>query len=119
MQMKELTRMTGTLTNVQSAQLKMWPRIILGANNAEIEFDPENNSVAVDMSDLDYKSMLEGVTEDPVTIYSRRMAKFDTAVKWLLGDDYAVTVRLKGHAIGQFPAKSLPIRAHMPKDEKK
>jgi hypothetical protein len=110
--LNDLTRMTGSLTNVQIQQLKMWPKVILGADAAEVEFDPENYIVTADVSNLDYKSMMEGSKDDPVTLYNIRMAKFDACVKYLLGDDYGVVVKLKGAVIGRFPPKRPPIKAH-------
>ena len=106
MKLREITRMSGALANAQMAQLKMWPQVILGARKAEIEFDPEEKVVAAYVENLDYKSMLEGATMDPVSLYNIRMDKFDQAVKWLLGDEYAVRVILKDKVIGDFPPKS-------------
>lgn len=119
MQLKELTRMTGQLSNVQIAQLKMWPRVILGANHAQVEFDPDQYVLIVDVSDLDYKSMMEGATDNPVVIYNRRMVRFNESVKYLLGEDYAVIIRLKGKMIGHFPPLCEPLAAHPPKPEEK
>lgn len=119
MQMKELTRMTGVLNNVQVAQLKMWPKIILAADNAEVEFDPEAYSVTVEVSDLDYRSIGEGASEDLVVVYKRRMERFNQAVKFLLGDDYAVLVKMRGKVLASFPPISPPLAAHQPLLEKK
>lgn len=112
MLLKEMTRMTGKLSNIQIHQLKMWPKVILGANKAEVEFDPEQYALIVDVSDLDYQGMLADTKEDPVAIYNRRMTRFNESVKFLLGEDYAVFIRLNGKMIGHFPATSRPIVAH-------
>lgn len=117
MTLKELTRMTGKLSNLQIHQLKMWPRVILGANKAEVEFDPEQYALIVDVSDLDYKGMMTDTKEDAVTVYNRRMARFNECVKYLLGEDYAVFIRLNGKMIGHFPATKRPITAHPAKGE--
>lgn len=119
MQLKELTRMTGSLSNVQIKQLKMWSAIVLGALGFEVEVDTEGFVVVVDATSLDYPTMMKDTTEDPVTMYRRRMARFDYAVKWLLGEDYAVVIRLKGNQLGSFPPKSPPLLAHLPKELKK
>lgn len=116
--LRELTRMTGLLTNLQIQQLKMWPQIVLAANDAEIEFDPELRLVAVSISNLDYASMQERApTEDIVTVFNRRMNKFNQCVKFLLGDEYSVVIEMKGRRLGYFPPKELTLTAHPPKNE--
>lgn len=110
MHLRDMTRMTGTLTNVQIAQLKMWPQVILGARKAEIEFDPDTHLVIAFISDLDYGTMMAGITESPVLVYNRRMARFDEAVKWLLGGEYGVRIVLKDKTIADFPPKSAPVK---------
>jgi hypothetical protein len=117
-QMRDLTRMLGTLNNVQKKQLDMWSRVILGANDVTIEFDFENYVLSVDVSNLDYKTMMEG-QQDPVEMYKRRMAKFDSAIKFLIGDEYSVVVKLKGKTLHRFAPKAPPQQLHLPKEEKK
>lgn len=121
MRMKELTRMMGTLTREQITQLKMWPKVILSANNAEVEFDPEGYVVSANIWDIDAKSMLEGLegtSEEAVAVFGRRLQKYDQAVKWLLGDEYTVNVSIKGTLIKSFPPTTISTKAHPPKEEK-
>lgn len=118
MKLRDITRMTGTLSNLQMLQLRLWPQVILGAQKAEIEFDPDAQVVSVDLSDLDYKTMMEDSPwQDPVKLYQYRMEKFDSAVKFLLGDDYGTVIRLKGTTIGQFGPRRMPAKAHEPDPE--
>lgn len=116
MRMRDLTKMSGALTRQQIAQLKMWPRIILCADNAEVEFDPESHSVSANIWDINSAAMLEGTSEDAATIFGRRLEKFDEAVKWLLGDEYTVNVSIKGKHITSFPPKTIDTKAHPPKE---
>ena len=114
LKLRDLTQMTGGLEKSQIAQLKMWPKIILCANDGEIEFNPDEKFLAVDLSNLDYKSMeSEGV--DIVTSFKRRMDRFDESIKFLLGDDYTVIVKVKGTSLGNFPPKMATLGAHSPK----
>lgn len=113
--MQEITRMTGTLNQVQMYHLKMWAHVILGANKMEAEFDPDGRTLVVDVSDLDYKAMLVGATEDPVTLYNRRMAKFDDAIKaLLLGSEFTVIVCMKGKALQTFPPTKPIVGTNLP-----
>lgn len=113
--MQDITRMTGTLNQVQMYHLKMWAHVILGCNKMEAEFDPDGRSLVVDISDLDYKGMLNGATDDPVTLYSRRMAKFDEAIKTLLlGNEYTVVIRMKGKQLQLFSPQAPVQGTHLP-----
>lgn len=113
--LKDITRITGHLTQIQTRQLEAWAQVVLAADWYEIECDPDNRTLSVNTSDLDYASMEYG-GEEVGNVYRRRMSKFDECVKYLLGTDYSVTIRLKGKLIGQFPPLSPTIKAHPPKE---
>lgn len=116
MRWKDLTMMTGELSDVQVLQLKMWPRVILGATTAEIEFDPDQRSVSVYLGRVNYKAITEGSTEDMMVLFKRRMQKFDQAVKWLLGDDYTVIIYSNKHKMAEFPPLVGILKAHPPRE---
>lgn len=118
LKLRDLTRMTGKLTNVQIAQLKMWPKIILGANDGEVEFDPDEHMLTVTISKVDYKYIMEGATEPLPQVFNHRMGLFNTAVKFLLGDEYGVNVVMKGKLLGAFPPSQQAEPAHAPKFDK-
>jgi predicted enzyme involved in methoxymalonyl-ACP biosynthesis len=113
-QMRELTRMTGLLNNVQAHQLKMWTHVVLCANEGVFEFDPEGLLLVADVSNLDYKAMMEGVSEDIYTHFKKRMAFFDQCVKMLIGEEYGVVIKMKGNVLSDFPPMSMPKKAHPP-----
>lgn len=116
--LRELTRMTGLLTNVQIKQLKMWPQIVLAANDAEVEFDPDMRTLTVSISNLDYDAMKERAPlDDIVTVFNRRMNKFNQCVKFLLGNEYAVSIEMKGKRLGYFPPTELSAAVHAPKHD--
>lgn len=115
MRWKDLTMMTGELSEVQILQLKMWPKVILGASAAEVEFDANERSVSVILGRVNYKWVIEGSNESFNVLFKRRMERFDEAVKWLLGDDYIVRIISKGQKIMEFPPLSGLIKAHQPR----
>lgn len=110
--LRELTRMTGKLCDVQIQQLKMWPRVILCANNADVEFDPEQYTLIVNISDLDYEVMKLESTKNLVEAFHLRMTRFAQSVQFLLGTDYSIFIRMKDSLLGTFPATNGPINAH-------
>lgn len=119
MRLKDLTMMTGELSEVQVMQLKMWPRIILGATAAEVEFDANERSISVILQRVNHKSITEGSSEDFMVLFKRRMQKFDQAVKWLLGDEYTVRVFSNNHKMAEFMPSTGIVKAHQPRFEDK
>lgn len=111
-QMRELTRMTGQLNNVQAHQLKMWIHVILSANAGAIEFDPENYVLFVEISNLDTKAMMEEVEEEMVPHFKKRMQFFDKSAKLLLGEEYAVVIKMKDKVLADFPPTSAPMKSN-------
>jgi hypothetical protein len=111
-QMRELTRMTGQLNNVQAHQLKMWTHVILSANTGVIEFDAENCALVIEISNLDYKSMMEGVAEDMVTHFNKRLQFFNKSAKLLLGEEFAVIIKMRDRILGDFPPSAPPQKSN-------
>lgn len=115
MRLKDLTMMTGELAEVQILQLKMWPRVILGATAAEIEFDSNERSLTAILGRVSHKAVTDGSKEDFKILFERRMGKFNQAVKWLLGDDYTVKIVSNGHMIAEFAPTVAIQKAHPPR----
>lgn len=115
--LRELTRMSGLLNNVQLYQIKMWLHVILCANNAAVEFDPDGYVLVAEISNLDYKIMMEGVSSDIVSHFKKRLMFFDKAVKMLLGDEYAVVIKMKDQILAEFPPLAAPSRTNPPRKE--
>jgi hypothetical protein len=112
--LRELTRMTGTLSNIQIHNLKMWASVILCARQAEMEFDAENHTFIVEASGIDLQAMMEHPEQPVQALYRHRMARFDECVRMAIGDEYDISVRVKGVELGRFPPKGPPTKAHPP-----
>lgn len=119
MRLKDLTMMTGELSEVQILQLKMWPRVILGATAAEVEFDANERSLTAILGRVSHKAVTEGSKEDFKILFDRRMEKFNQAVKWLLGDDYTVRIYSNNHKLAEFMPLVGIQKAHPPRPEGK
>ncbi|WNM70312.1 hypothetical protein [Myxococcus phage Mx1] len=118
MKMRDLTRMTGTVTNVQMHQLKMWPLVILSAEKATVSVDTEAASVEFDVEGVDWKSLPAVQTpQEVLELFRARMQHLDGAVKLLFGEEYSVVIKMKGKLIQSFPPKSPVGTAHEPKFE--
>jgi len=122
--LREITRMTGYLTNVQIRQLQMWPRIVLAAHDASVEFDPDTHEVEVDLLGIDYNAIwtpqeqMQLLPEMLVKEYQTRLQYFDKCVKYLLGNEYGVTVKFKGKVLGRSPPTAPVSGAHLPDFER-
>lgn len=115
--MKDLTRMTGLINQVQSHQLKMYCLVILCANQAEIEFDPELYQVVADISKIDSKALLEGYIDKSLKeAFTHRALLFNDSVKFLLGDEYQVIIKMANNLLADFPPTTPPQKAHTPRE---
>lgn len=118
--MRDLTRMTGAITNVQKKQLDMWPRVILGADNVKVSVDTKEHVIDVDVSNVDFKGICAASpNESPVDAYERRMAVFNESCKFLLGEEYTVNISMKGQSLKVFhPLAPVPVATHEPRFER-
>lgn len=108
--MRELTRMTGQINQVQVHQLQMGVLVMLCAKTVELEFDPDTHVLSADITGID--SSLWG--ENALAEFQKRMKMYDGVVKFVLGDEYSCVIKIKGNVVGDFPPKAPPPKAHKP-----
>lgn len=95
--LRDLTRKTGMLHELQVMQLKMWPLVFTNAKNASCEFGFETKQVIFKLDTLkgakpkNFKARLEHLVK---------------ATQQLLGTEYAVTVMLDGKKVHHGAATS-------------
>ncbi len=90
MELKSLTKQTKALHDAQVHQLKMWPLIMTHAIRTEI-------SVDFDLKDIIF-NILETKGKKPPK-FAKRLQLLGHYAKTLLGEEYSVTVKLKGKRI--------------------
>ncbi len=87
MSLKALTKETGVLHDAQVFQLKLWPLIMTHATRSEFT------------ADFDFKVLIFNITEikgkEP-TKFTKRLRLLCTYAQNLLGDEWEVTVKIKG-----------------------
>lgn len=82
---KDLTRRTGILTEIQIVQLRMWPLAILNAESSECSFDYEKRIL---------KFKISGFDGERPTDLAERLVNLRRCIKFLLGPEYKIQVRL-------------------------
>lgn len=88
MTLREMTRTTGILHEAQVLQLKYWP--LLAATHAKTAVP----QVDVTKKICDFQIRLNKDIKPPAD-YDARLQKLDEAVKWLLGGDWTVRIKIK------------------------
>jgi hypothetical protein len=107
LQHRDITRRTGSVSNLQMQQLKMWPMVMCWADAAEAEVDTTAFSVVFDLSKLDLVGMQEYIEttapdQTAVAHYRSRMNVLAEAVHRYFGPEYSVTVKVGGTVIGEY-----------------
>jgi hypothetical protein len=99
MLLKDLTRRTGLIYEAQVLQLKYWPMLALThAKSSEVRLNVEKR-VCEFFARIDSKGKAPDDLAD-------RLARLDEAVKWLLGDEWLVKVKLGKKIIYRSTAKA-------------
>ncbi len=95
--LRDLTRRTGMLAEIQLTQLKKWPTVILN-RKSEVIFSPEDRAVLYDIQG-------EGIPDEAALGY------ISHCTKWLLGKDIRVGVRSSTDSwvSDEQPANSAPV----------
>ena len=89
MSLKVLTRETGILHDAQVFQLKLWPLVMTHAIKSEFTAD-------FDFKDLIFNLETQGKAP---TKFTKRLRLLCTYTQNLLGDDWSVTVKVKGKPV--------------------
>ena len=93
--LRDLTRRTGMLADIQTLQLKKWPPAIL-ERKAEITFSPEDRAILYDIDG-------EGLPSED------RLGYLTVCTRWLLGNDIRVGVRSSTDSwVADGPTTSVP-----------
>ncbi len=94
MMLKALTKQSKTLHDAQVYQLKMWPLLLTHAIRTQI-------SVDFDFKDIIF-NILETKGRKP-NRFAKRLKLLGHYTQTLLGEEYSVTVKLKGKNIYKLP----------------
>lgn len=96
-QLRELTRSTGILHELQVVQLKMWPLVFTNATEAACEFHYDTKTVVFHLGKLAGKRPKN---------FQARLEHLTKATQQLLGDEYAVLINVDGKEAFHGPARS-------------
>jgi hypothetical protein len=96
-QLRELTRRTGILHELQVLQLKMWPLVFTNATDSECEFNYETKAVVFNLKKL--KGKLPANLQE-------RLEHLTKATQQLLGDEYVVVININSKKAFHGPATS-------------
>ena len=102
--MRELTRKTGILHEIQVMNLNNWPLVFTHAQEVVTQFSYENKLVAYEI--VKVKGRV------PANL-RQRLEHLEKCVKMLLGDEYSITVFEKGEML--YPEKPHDKRNRNPK----
>jgi hypothetical protein len=95
--LREVTRTTGILHEIQVLQLKMWPLVFTNATESECEFNFETKAIVFDLKKLKGKRPEN---------FKERLEHLTKATQQLLGDEYAVVINVNGKKVFHGPATS-------------
>jgi hypothetical protein len=107
---RDLTRLTGTLDELQSRNLEMWGRIAFSPAKFGLAWDGETRSVEYDV--------LAGPPPPARTAkeHEAYLSGLDTSLKDLLGPEWLLTVKEKGVVVFTGPRKEpyRPVKPQVP-----
>ncbi len=93
LQLRGITRLTGMVHEAQANQLKYWPMISINhASSSEVSFEIDEEGKRTVFVEL------VATKEAPADLKERGKALIKN-IQWLLGNDWAVSIRINGKSV--------------------